>query len=493
MNLAIHKATITDDGGTVTATQANMNGIHDQDESTNVVEIATNNTLYLHYDLGAAYQIGQLRIYASTINTAYWLVQCSNNDADWTTESLATTGSCVYSDIDDGYRYLRIRCDTTGIAAISLREHVIDADATLMKYQAGSSSSAIGFGTDTGTWQPYGETPYGGWFVIVDTEHPATADGYLVALKYIKKGTMYGSYTYVYILRDLGTSWRVIDKSSYYLYYDPTARALVIDPPLKFKTGDIIAIQAMFSATDYPAWRGDAEAGKSFMYFSRETAYSVADEIAKSDYTTKVDWEFKAYSYSHADIPIGSGDDRRGSLYIPIADRSLTGLAGDSTDPRVVNVDIVDGVNPEIDFYGVVSSLASGISDVDTSLTLHDASDFPQAAAGADYGGRVLIDTEKIDYTYISGNVMCGLTRGVDGSSAAAHSAWDIVKDITKWIEISVDDSTFKKPGDAGLPLSLGATIVAGANKTFYVRANVVYEYQDDKQIYSRIHVLWAV
>jgi hypothetical protein len=62
------------------------------------------------------------------------------------------------------------------------------------------------------------------------------------------------------------------------------------------------------------------------------------------------------------------------------------------------------------------STLASGIASGDTSLTLANASSFPSS-------GAVSIDSEIIYYTGKSTNTLTGLTRGADGTSAAAHSA----------------------------------------------------------------------
>lgn len=481
LNLAIHKATITDDGGTITASQANINGIHDEDQSTNVLQIATNNTFYLHYDLGAPYQLKQLRIYASIVGTVYWVVQCSNNDADWSTETVVDGSTYIYVDINDGYRYIRIRCDTTGQAAVTMREFVIDADATLMKYQTGAGDQ-IGNTTDAGE-EKHDTTQYE---ILIDFENPAPNDGYLVAFRGVKQLVNEIPDFRIYILRDVGSSWQVVQVATGFTGEILTiSTVVVIDPPLKFNAGDLLGFRIEGDSTK-GKYRRASVPGASYYWYEPSGDPAVGDTLLKSTFYLRADYELRANSVTFADLGIGFNT-------IAIPDRYLTGNPGASTNPRVVNTGVIDGITPTLAFYPVVSSLSASINDSQATFTLNDASNFPQAAAGAEHGGEVLIGTEELSYTYFIGDEAQGVVRGIHGTSAAAHSQWDIVKDNTPYIEISVDDSTFKKPGDAGLPLSLGADITAGAYKTFYVRANPPYEYQDDKQIYSRIHVLWSV
>ncbi len=78
----------------------------------------------------------------------------------------------------------------------------------------------------------------------------------------------------------------------------------------------------------------------------------------------------------------------------------------DVTDPGTVSI--------LLNASGV--TLASAIGAGDTSLTLTDAGAFPTS-------GTILIDQEQISYTGKSGNTLTGLTRGVNGTTAAAHNA----------------------------------------------------------------------
>jgi hypothetical protein len=63
-----------------------------------------------------------------------------------------------------------------------------------------------------------------------------------------------------------------------------------------------------------------------------------------------------------------------------------------------------------------MSTLATAITSGDTSLTLANAASFPSS-------GALTIDNEIIYYTGKSTNTLTGLSRGQDGTTAAAHSS----------------------------------------------------------------------
>ena len=68
---------------------------------------------------------------------------------------------------------------------------------------------------------------------------------------------------------------------------------------------------------------------------------------------------------------------------------------------------------PSINEVG--SILSSNISDVDTSLSIQNASGFPNS-------GRIILDKEVIEYTSKSGNTLLGLVRGADNTIATSHT-----------------------------------------------------------------------
>jgi len=75
-------------------------------------------------------------------------------------------------------------------------------------------------------------------------------------------------------------------------------------------------------------------------------------------------------------------------------------------------------------FTAAYSTLSASITSTDTSLTVASGTNFTDT-------GVVLIGTEKIAYTAKSTNTLSGLTRGYDGTTAAAHSSGDGVGSYT--------------------------------------------------------------
>jgi hypothetical protein len=75
------------------------------------------------------------------------------------------------------------------------------------------------------------------------------------------------------------------------------------------------------------------------------------------------------------------------------------------------------------------TTLASGINDSTTSITLTDASQFP--SSGTNF---IQIGTEEISYTAISGNSLSGVTRAVRNTTAAAHSGGDTVTSSSNFV-----------------------------------------------------------
>jgi hypothetical protein len=131
------------------------------------------------------------------------------------------------------------------------------------------------------------------------------------------------------------------------------------------------------------------------------------------------------------------------------------------------------------------TTLASGINDSTTSITLNDASQFP--SSGTNF---IQIGTEEISYTGISSNSLSGVTRAVRNTTAASHSggatvtsssnfvAWgeaasgDLIVDPGMWsldnfgdkaICLIVDGECFEWNSAATDATSSRATIISGA------------------------------
>jgi hypothetical protein len=95
------------------------------------------------------------------------------------------------------------------------------------------------------------------------------------------------------------------------------------------------------------------------------------------------------------------------------------GLAGAFT--ALSNPTIGDEVITDVLQAGTWATLATSISATDTTLTLVDASSFP--SSGDVSIARAGFASEEISYTGKSGNQLTGATRGIKGTTAAAHSA----------------------------------------------------------------------
>jgi hypothetical protein len=91
-----------------------------------------------------------------------------------------------------------------------------------------------------------------------------------------------------------------------------------------------------------------------------------------------------------------------GALYYDITPLRQTTAAGDVT------------------FSAAANTLAANVAAVDETITLTSSTGFPEA-------GLIKINSEQIRYAQVSGNVLEGLTRGVNGTTAAAHSSTDAV------------------------------------------------------------------
>ena len=90
------------------------------------------------------------------------------------------------------------------------------------------------------------------------------------------------------------------------------------------------------------------------------------------------------------------------------------------------------------DTSALTTTLNGAINDSTTTIVLTDASQF--SSSGTNF---VIIGSEEISYTGISGNTLTGVTRGVDGTTAASHSDGATVTfstDFVAWGEAASGD-----------------------------------------------------
>lgn len=113
------------------------------------------------------------------------------------------------------------------------------------------------------------------------------------------------------------------------------------------------------------------------------------------------------------------------------------------------------------------TTLNGGIDDSTTTVVLTNASALPAT------GGYVTIGTEAIKFTGKSGNTLTGVTRGADGTTAAAHDNGvavfgfivadhhNALKDEVKAIESYLEGNL----GTTALPLTASRALVTDANQ----------------------------
>lgn len=97
------------------------------------------------------------------------------------------------------------------------------------------------------------------------------------------------------------------------------------------------------------------------------------------------------------------------------------------------------------------STLNGTISATDTTLTLASAASFPTS------GGIILIGTEEIAFTGVSGSSLTGLVRGYNGTTAAIHNTGSNVGCYT----VTISDASYV-PSIGDYIIIAGATAVGG-------------------------------
>lgn len=123
-----------------------------------------------------------------------------------------------------------------------------------------------------------------------------------------------------------------------------------------------------------------------------------------------------------------------GSGSNPILATKVVGTTCDTTaasaditvaDASYARVGAIVAVEAEV-FTGVVhDSLNGAIDSSQTTITLNDASEFPNS-------GKAEIDSEIIEWTGKSGNDLTGVTRGSLGTTAASHTDGTAVNFLTR-------------------------------------------------------------
>ncbi|MBI3392283.1 MAG: Ig-like domain-containing protein [Nitrospirae bacterium] len=95
-----------------------------------------------------------------------------------------------------------------------------------------------------------------------------------------------------------------------------------------------------------------------------------------------------------------------------------------SVDPLCVTSGQNVTVKMQVQSTGAVTTLTSGISSTDTTIPVASTTSFSGS-------GTLLIDSEELAYAGTTGTSFTGVTRGVNGTTTAAHSNGAVVRSTT--------------------------------------------------------------
>ena len=105
---------------------------------------------------------------------------------------------------------------------------------------------------------------------------------------------------------------------------------------------------------------------------------------------------------------------------------------------------------------GALLNDSAGTGGVGTSITLASTTGFSSS-------GTILVDSELITYTGVSGSDLTGISRGTNGTSTAAHSNGATVYDATDWVgwgRASTSSNIVIEPGQWRL-INYGENLIA--------------------------------
>jgi len=102
---------------------------------------------------------------------------------------------------------------------------------------------------------------------------------------------------------------------------------------------------------------------------------------------------------------------------------------------------------------GALLNDTNGTGGVGTTIDVDDTTGFPSA-------GVIKVDNELISYTGITSTTLTGITRGVNGTSTAAHSDNTSIEVFTGWGEASLSSSVALDPANWSLD-NFGQILIA--------------------------------
>ncbi len=173
---------------------------------------------------------------------------------------------------------------------------------------------------------------------------------------------------------------------------------------------------------------------------------------------------------SDTTIPVvsTSGFPAAGILRIDSEQMSYTGTTATSFTgvTRGINGTMAATHSSGSSAWGTSTPLSSGIGAGDTTLPVASTSGFPSA-------GTLLIDSEQMSYTGTTAASFTGVTRGINGTTAAAHSSgirvWGIVGSV---LVASVTSSVSTTALSSGI--SVGDTTIPVASTAMFPSAGIL-------------------
>lgn len=139
-------------------------------------------------------------------------------------------------------------------------------------------------------------------------------------------------------------------------------------------------------------------------------------------YTTYVRWGDEATATAWAGVPaIGEGEAIFRADFSVNAENNTDWTLTDSPVPGR-NAEAASQVYASVEIPAIAITLAANISNSATTITVA-----PGTTGLAQAGGRIQIDSEKIDYTAATSLTLTGCTRAVGGTSAASHTAGAVI------------------------------------------------------------------
>lgn len=120
-----------------------------------------------------------------------------------------------------------------------------------------------------------------------------------------------------------------------------------------------------------------------------------------------------------------------------------------------------------VTFSAAANTLSGDIAADATTLTLTSSTGFPES-------GLIKINSEQIRYSSVNGSDLEGLTRGVNGTTAAAHSSTDTVTCATLTVAHTSHGATIEDFVTYSGAATLGSQITAGILNQEYQIVSIV-------------------